>query len=416
MSEHRDPARAMRWQVLVGLLVVGALSGVSGCVGPRAIGTTRLKYNQVYNKTTQEQLLLNIVRMRYADTPTIIDLPNITGQYEAGAVGGFNSPFDTLDPGVPNFGAGQLTYRDTPTLSFHPRGGHEISQTLVNPLTAEVLRVISPGSDTRHFLLMAVSEINDIQNAPLATSLVPRFPQENASFREAVDLFVSIQERGAIELRIATYDDEDEGPLPLSQVTGQDMIMAAKEGYRFQVRGDEAILRKREKSVVLRVRPSEMNAPDVQEMIARLGLRPGLGLYKVRAEQSEEEETDALAPEPLGSDTILANMRSILDIMVFLSKGVRVPPEHIACGIAPVTPGPNGVAHDWCDITRGLIAIRSQKLRPIHAEIAVPYRGHWFYIDRTDITSRSTMSILSLLLEIQEVERDQRAPLLTLPL
>jgi hypothetical protein len=411
-----DPHEKVRFRPAILAAALACAITATGCLGPQAIRNTRLRYNDTYNKTTQQQLLLNIVRMRYADTPVIIDLPNITGQFEAGAVGGFNSPFDTLDPGIPNFAVGQMMYRDTPTLSYHPRGGHEISETLVNPLNAEVLRVINPGTDTRHFLLMALNDINDIPNAPLATSLVPRVPQDNQEYRAIVDLFVGIQERGGAELRIATFDDEPQDALPLDQVTGADMITAVKEGFRFQVRDDRAILLKREKSVVLRIRPDEIHAPDVQELVARLGLRPGAGLYKIRAEQSEEEEIDGSLPEPMGTDTILANMRSILDIMVFLSKGVCVPPEHITRGIAPVTPGPGGAVHDWRDITCGLITIKSQRLCPKHAEIAVPYRGYWYYIDRSDITSRSTLSLLSLLLEIQEVERDQRAPLLTLPL
>lgn len=358
--------------------------------------------------------------MRYADTPTIMDLPNITGQFEAGAVGGLNSPFDLLDPGIPNFAAGQLTFRDTPTLSYHPRGGQEISQTLVNPLNAEVIRVISPGNDMRHFLLMAVNELNEVHNAPLATSLIPRVPDTNTRYREVVDLLVGLQERNAIELRIASFDDERFDPLPVDQVSGADVLLAAKENFRFQMQGDKATLRKREKTIVLRIPPEEFYAPDVVALLNILRLAPGKPLYKVRSEQVDEEDPEGdpeeSPPGPPEDDTILVNMRSILDIMVFLSKGVCVPREHFEKGIAPVTCGYDCPVHDWSDVTRDLITIRSQKFRPMHAEVAVPYRGHWYFIDRADVTSRSTLSILSLLLEVQAVDRDQRAPLLTLPL
>jgi hypothetical protein len=44
---------------------------VAGCtIGPRALETHRLPYNEAVKKTTEEQLLLNIVRLRYTDTPS----------------------------------------------------------------------------------------------------------------------------------------------------------------------------------------------------------------------------------------------------------------------------------------------------------------------------------------------------------
>ncbi|WP_435008991.1 hypothetical protein P12x_000237 [Tundrisphaera lichenicola] len=415
MSDTRAIAGVRRSLLpFAGLLALMVAS--PGCLGPEAIRTTRLRYNEIYRKTSDEQLLLNIVRMRYAESPVLIDLPTITGQFEAGAVGGFNTPGDGLDPGFPSFGIGQLTLRDTPTLSYHPRGGQEIAKTLVDPLKAEVLRVISPGTDTFLFLLMAVNDINDIPNAPLATSLVPRVPQDNANYREVVELFVGLQERGAAELAIATFDGEAHDPLPTDRVTGRDMIEAAKEGYTFQNLGGQSSLRKREKSVVLKIRPNELRSPDVVHLTEVLGLDPGQRLYKVRSEQSEEESMEQPLPNPLGEDSILVNMRSVLDIMVFLSKGVCIPPDHFASGVAPITPGVDRPVHDWKDITRGLFSVRSQKHRPRDAEVAVPYRGHWFYIDRADIASRSTLTLLELLLELQETERSQQAPLLTLPL
>ena len=46
---------------------------------------TRTHYNEVYRSTNDEQILLNIVRLRYADSPVFVDLPNITSQFEVAA-------------------------------------------------------------------------------------------------------------------------------------------------------------------------------------------------------------------------------------------------------------------------------------------------------------------------------------------
>jgi hypothetical protein len=62
-------------------LCAGAL--VAGCAtGPRDIQETRLHYNEVVKTTSEQQLLLNIVRLRYTDTPSSLTVANIAAQFE----------------------------------------------------------------------------------------------------------------------------------------------------------------------------------------------------------------------------------------------------------------------------------------------------------------------------------------------
>src|SRR5262249_8776302 len=56
---------------------------LGGCqFGPRALEQNRLRYNEAVNRTTEEQLLLNIVRLRYNDTPSSLAVTTIATQYE----------------------------------------------------------------------------------------------------------------------------------------------------------------------------------------------------------------------------------------------------------------------------------------------------------------------------------------------
>ena len=100
---------------------------------------------------------------------------------------------------------------------------------------------------------------------------------------------------------------------------------------------------------------------------------------------------------------------------MFLSKGVCVPMEHVETGIVPVTRGLDGLPFDWTSITRGLFIVHSQRHRPRNAEVAVQYRGYWFYIARNDVDSRSVLAISEILFSLQESDENQLAPLLTLP-
>ena len=86
--------------------------------------------------------------------------------------------------------------------------------------------------------------------------------------------------------------------------------------------------------------------------IARIfHLTPGLSKYRIKSELKEEANQNA--PTPLENETIYMNLRSVLQIMTFLSRGVCVPEEHVLSGIAPVTLDQNGQPYDWTHITAG---------------------------------------------------------------
>src|SRR5215471_7899632 len=139
------PRRRRYVHMLKRALLFGICMAVSGCIGPTAVSLTRTRYNEAYRATNDEQLLLNIVRLRYADSPIFIDLPNITSQFEVSGRGNYSYGLDGAGPGLSNLGFGELFVRDAPTLSYHPRGGQEIAKALLSPLSAELFSVVNAG-------------------------------------------------------------------------------------------------------------------------------------------------------------------------------------------------------------------------------------------------------------------------------
>ena len=122
--DDRGRAKRLSHRSLRRLAVVAALAmwaGACGCLGPKAVKYTRLRYNEVVRDTNDEQLLVNIVRLRYADSPVFIDLPSITSQFELAGGGNFIGGYGFEFGGRTSLGTGQFSMRDTPTLSYHPR-------------------------------------------------------------------------------------------------------------------------------------------------------------------------------------------------------------------------------------------------------------------------------------------------------
>ena len=70
----------------------------------------------------------------------------------------------------------------------------------------------------------------------------------------------------------------------------------------------------------------------------------------------------------------------------------------------------NGIISD-------LFQIKVQKKKPNQAGLAVPYKGYWFYIDETDISSKRTIGVLNSLVRLKiKAVGSQNIPVLTLPI
>ncbi|WP_250847132.1 hypothetical protein [Aquisphaera insulae] len=401
-----------------GLIVLLAAAGACGCLGPRAVKFSRLRYNEAYRDTNDEQLLLNIVRLRYADSPVFIDLPNITSQFEVAGSGNYQGGYGLQFPGRTSLGVGGVTARDTPTLSYHPREGREIARALLTPLSADFFSLVTLGANIEQLLMLTINDFNDVRNATQATVLSPRTPDDNARFREGAQLLASLIERDAMELLIGTTEDDEDSSeaVPSSSVRGTDLLNAAKDGYVFRSRGQNKVtLVKRERGLILKVRPNYVNSPDLRRLAEIYRFAPGRRIYQVKSELSAD--ATAREPGPLGEDgaTIYINLRSVLQVLTFLSKGVCVPAEHVECGIAPTTRGPDGMPFDWTVVTRGFFFVHSDRHRPKRSEVAIQYRGYWFYIAPNDVSSRASLAILEMLFALEESEEKPGGPLLTLP-
>ena len=401
---------------------VGTLSLVlsAGCLGPESVKQTRLRYNEAIRSTNDEQLLLNLVRLRYADSPVFIDLPSITSQFELGA--GFS------DPGTggsqSSFGLAGFSGRDSPTLSYHPRQGREISKALLNPLSADVYSVVSAGARIDQFLWLTLNDINDVSNAVRGTTLNPTMPDDNSLFLRGVKLLAEVDDRGGVEIGFSTTEESAgaSDSIASARVQGNDLLSAAKEGFVFREKGaGQMTLVKRERGLSLQIRSPFDRSPEMEEVARIFRMTPHLNRYRIESELQPDSESSPISrdgdlPEVFPENkTIYLNLRSILQIMTFLSKGVCVPAEHVIGRIAPNTPGPDGRPFDWTGVTRGYFFVHSQKHKPKNAEVAVFYRGYWFSIPKDDVDSRAILAILEVLFSLQDTDDSKASPVLTLP-
>ena len=122
-----------------------------------------------------------------------------------------------------------------------------------------------------------------------------------------------------------------------------------------------------------------------------------------------------LSPKQNEPNEIRVVTRSLLGVLFYLSQAVEVPEQDIREGKVTRTIKTSGEIFDWKEVTGELLTIRSDSSRPENATLMVFYRGTWFYIDDSDLKSKSTFSLLSQIFSLQAGKIKDTTPLLTLP-
>ena len=106
--------------------------------------------------------------------------------------------------------------------------------------------------------------------------------------------------------------------------------------------------------------------------------------------------------------------RSFLGIMFYLSQSIQIPERDILKGKVTLTKNSDGGKFDWFDVTGELLTIRSSAEEPPRATVRVFYRDTWFYIDDTDLDSKSTFSLLTQIYALQSGAIKDVDPILTI--
>ena len=334
--------------------------GSGGCLGPESIRQTRQRYNEVIQKTNHEELLLNLVRLRYNEHPSFLPVTGLNAQFEYSASAMYRGGPER--GATDNFGTGQLGFADRPTLTFAPQRSPELTRALLTQVSLDTLYLFSrQGWDNQRVFRLFVRTINGIDNAISAGGPVPETAPEFADFRVVSDLLTNLQRQRIAVLTTQPRTTDLADAVPIASVNAQDEVAIKKEGLGVRSLGPfQSYQLTQTKTVkVVQLDPASVDSPEVLGLADALGLLPYQAAYEV-TEAPEGQIRRSHSP----LDKVTFTNRSILEVMYVLSKTVEVPREHVEAGVAPITRNPDGSPFDWRMVTGDLFRVCVSKHRP----------------------------------------------------
>ncbi len=345
--------------------------GLAGCasIGPGTVQRDRIDYDNALSTSWKEQLLLNIVRLRYADTPQFMDVSSVVGSYQlAGQVQAAGVANIGVLPGTPYLPQGVIApnatgqYVDRPTISYSPLTGKKFTQSLLEPIQpSAIFSLVAAGYPAELVIPMTVRALNGVYDRTYQAGV--RRPA-NPQFAPLVAAMRRIQGARAFSMRIEKRGDQ------------QIAIGVWDSRKKHEVQRDiDFVLR-----------------------ILRLAPRKGEVILAYGAVQRKRDELAVLSS-------------SLLEILNDISGDVEVPADDALRGRTYA----NDESFDRNAQDARHIAIRSAHMPPLDAFAAVRYGGNWYWIADDDLGSKRAFTFLSVLFQLTETGVVPAAPVLTLP-
>jgi hypothetical protein len=346
---------------LVWIRVITLLACVSQC-GCSGFGTTRfyqdqLGYSRAVGDAEKSNTLLNVVRLRYGDTPVVLQPTQVISAYQLqqNVSGGFEV-FPAANPSTFLNGSASAQVQQSPTFTFQPLSGAQYAGSFVRPLSpAELLPLVMGGLPIDVLFRLGVQSINGLSNA---VALVQSGAAGSPDFFLLLRDLRRLQVAGILNIRF-----QHEGAHAKS-----DNSEPGRVYFSFAATRDPGLL------------------PVVSEAKRLLGMPPAA---------TDVEVVYGVSAKP-GQVAVLT--RSILGVLGQLSLQIDVPPDDVARHLTPQTVGNIGLEH------RPVVVIHSGAAAPPDVFTSVQYRQAWFWIAEDDFDSKLAFTVLQILSALGKAE------------
>jgi hypothetical protein len=412
------------------MLAIATCALPVGCtLGPRQIDADRIAYNRSIQQTQQEEMLLNLVRLKYREPLEFMSVGAVAAQYTWDGSASVNGSLLEAGPNILGISGG-VGRVESPTISYVPQENADFNRALLSPLSIETLVLVTrTGWAFDRVLRCAVQNINGLDNATSAGGPTPSRKPDFETFRYLAQNLRVLQLQHGVEMAQSEREVMQTTPVQLETISETAALNALDQGYRFK-RDEKGCwqLYQREQFPSMTLSPAALATHEGQEVIQLLMLQPGRTTYELELAKGgqiqaalggpQESSIPVRLPAPDGYGSrqkVTLSTRSLVEIMFFLSQGIQIPEEHLRQGMVTVTVDESGAPFDWGEVTGDLLQVCVSRQRPKCAAVAVTFRGYWYSIHRSDLDSLSTFLFLMQLFNIEaEAGGGRGLPVLTL--
>ncbi len=350
------------------IIFTGLLLTLAGCagIGPHTVGRDRFDYTSAISESWKAQMLVNMVKLRYGDTPTFLDVASVINQYSVESQVDLRLSWaDPVTAAMTNTQSvgGAARYIDRPTITYSPLTGEKFARSLMTPIPpAAILSLIQANYPVDLVLRLCVHSVNGIRNRYGGAA---RARPADPEFYPLLERLRRLQALGAIGLRVQKTNE--------------------KEATLIAIRG----------------KLDETAQEDSLAVRKMLGLDPAAQEFAVVYASIAKNDREL---------AILS--RSILEIIVDLASYIEVPEVHVEEKRVNPT---HMEEFSPCGFLSPLIRIHSSREKPADVFVTAPYHGYWFWIDDRDLPSKRMFSFLMFIFTLVETGGKEGAPIVTIP-
>ena len=347
--------KILQFKYLPWLLLVISSSIFLGCTkyGPVFLQSERSHYNQAIQKTNDEQLLLNLVRLKYHDTPLFIEVHNVASQFTLQKDIGISTQIQIGAKGI--FPDASTFVEESPTISYSPLHGENFVKGVLTAISLKtIVLLFHSGWNVERIFKVCLQRINNLKNAPGASGPTPKIAPKTEKFFKAANFLSQLQSQGGLDLEYRVSDGEPQ--------------------------------------LVIHITEALKNSQPASQFARSINATIGQTSYVFGAPSTKDKHSIEIVT------------RSLLGVMFYLSVAVEVPEQDIAEGRVTVTKTNEGEVFDWGEITGELLRIHNSPNPPVDVSLLIFYRNYWFYINDSDLISKSTFSLLAQIYALQAEE------------
>lgn len=342
---------------------LGILLASCGSYGPRTMDRDQLNYGNSIGDNWKNQMLANIVKIRYVDMPVFVDVGSIVSGYSLSTTVNGRLGFGDSFTGGSSQGLGASgTYTDRPTITYMPKTGDDYLRAILEPVApSSLLALIQAGYSSELLFTWAVEAINGVHNWSVSRKNSLRSSDADPEFIEYVALMQELQLLGAVGFELVSQEDEQH-------------------------------------SIILRLRKEDLPESTLQKSRRAaeiIGLDPDREQFRV-----------IYAPFKSDSTTLSIQTRSVIQMLSAMAGFIDVPAEKAAYA----APG-----YDASIGSQRPFQVHSGKDRPEQSFAEVKYQDYWYWIDNSDIASKRVFTLMLFITTLTNQANDENEPVLTIP-